>query len=114
MLPTGVFIHMAIGIYMLSNRKILYGPAITPDAPDQSEEIGETTQSEFLSMILPKVVRLHTLCMFLLFMGYTVLYVFFCLGMLDDFAQGVNHALAYLYAGVCGSKESQLRAQVRG
>jgi len=29
LLPVGTFVHMAIGLYMLSNESILYGPDLT-------------------------------------------------------------------------------------
>jgi len=109
LLPLGTFIHMAIGLYMLANKSIMYGPDLFAGASEESAEA--TEDEEFLNLVIPKLVRFHTLVLFLIFAGYSVLFVFFMLGALDDFMAGVASLRSKLYFFLCGCLPSARRVK---
>ena len=111
LLPLGTFLHMVIGIYMLSNKSLVYGPDITAEADTQVEDV--TKSEEVLYLVFPKLIRFHTLVLFLIFAGYSVLFVLFIFGMLDDFAESVVLAWERTKAALFGNARTRAIAKAR-
>ena len=112
LLPLGTFLHMAIGIYMLSNENLFYGPDIDETISSEAESVDDEEQ-EFLAMVFPKVVRAHTLILFFIFAGYCVLFVFYLMGQLDEFAEGVINWQGRVYATLFGNAQSRAVAEAK-
>jgi len=111
LLPLGTFLHMAIGIYMLSNKSLVYGPDITAEADTEIEDVTES--EEVLYLIFPKLIRFHTLVLFMIFAGYSVLFVLFIFGMLDEFAESVVLAWERTKAALFGNERTRAIAKAR-
>jgi len=111
LLPIGTFIHMAVGLYMLANKQILYGPDLTRTAEDRTEPASRS--SEILELLMPRLVRMHTLCLFLIFCAYAGLFVLYGFGLLDEFAEECGIWADKLYARCCGSKLAKQAAAAR-
>jgi len=63
--------------------------------------------------MLPKIVRMHTICLFLIFAAYTGLFVLYWFGLLDKFILETGIFFDKIYAIFCGSAASKKIAQAR-
>jgi hypothetical protein len=112
LLPLGTFIHMAFGIFMLSNDEILYGPDVTSGAAARVEKATEGLH-RIVQLMVGRIVRFHTFCLFLIFAAYTGLFVLYSLGLLDTFILEVGVFIDKVYAFFCGSGASKQLAKAR-
>lgn len=66
-----------------------------------------------LRLLIPRIVRFHSLCMFFIFVAYSGLFVLHLFGLLDEFAEEAGHFAEKLYAKFCGNKLAKQAAAAR-